>query len=213
MHLYCILDLVDLPQRGLRADHVFGLEKNVTAYSPDIARAFRCLGVTPLANKAAIRNAWKAMVRTYHPDQFVNNKEAANRRLAEINAAFDLLSDWTAEDAAACAANQNARQGEDDAKTRAAHKAAQARKAQEAEAAASQKRAAEARATAEAEARQRAAAIERAEELAKAAKAESEMRKAAKASHDCNSDTARTKFLAGLFALAPKAQERERGYV
>ncbi|MEP4879236.1 MAG: J domain-containing protein [Tateyamaria sp.] len=59
--------------------------------------AFQCLGVCPGADKRAIRSAWKKMVRTYHPDKYKNDKAAGNRRLAELNAAFDLVCDWSPE--------------------------------------------------------------------------------------------------------------------
>lgn len=54
--------------------------------------ALRLLGVAPGASAKEIRAAWRAMVRAYHPDQYRGDKEAASRRLAELNAAFDLVS-------------------------------------------------------------------------------------------------------------------------
>ncbi|MEM7670708.1 MAG: J domain-containing protein [Pseudomonadota bacterium] len=64
-----------------------------------VTTAFRLLGVSPDADAVTIRKAWRALVREYHPDQFRGDKEAANRRLAEINAAFDVASSWTPETA------------------------------------------------------------------------------------------------------------------
>ncbi|MEM9433303.1 MAG: J domain-containing protein [Pseudomonadota bacterium] len=69
--------------------------------SPEIRHAFECLGVSPGADSKTIRTAWRAMVRAYHPDQVKGNKAEANRRLAEMNAAYDLVSDWSPEDAKA----------------------------------------------------------------------------------------------------------------
>ncbi|MEO9572636.1 MAG: J domain-containing protein [Tateyamaria sp.] len=63
----------------------------------EMRHAFHCLGVSPDADLNAIRSAWKKIVRHYHPDQFKNDKAEGNRRLAELNAAFDLVSDWTEE--------------------------------------------------------------------------------------------------------------------
>lgn len=54
--------------------------------------AMRLLGVAHGASAKEIRAAWRAMVRAYHPDQYRGDKDAASRRLAELNAAFDLVS-------------------------------------------------------------------------------------------------------------------------
>lgn len=51
------------------------------------------LGVSPTDDPATIRAAWRALVRSYHPDLAQADREGANRRLAEINAAFDAVSD------------------------------------------------------------------------------------------------------------------------
>ncbi|MEJ6392498.1 J domain-containing protein [Gymnodinialimonas sp. 2305UL16-5] len=61
-------------------------------HSQAVIEAFDLLGVSPQADAKAIRQAWRALVRTYHPDQFRGDKDAANRRLAELNAAFDLVT-------------------------------------------------------------------------------------------------------------------------
>lgn len=50
------------------------------------------LGVSPLDEPDEIRKAWRALVRSYHPDMARTDREAANQRLAEINAAFDAIS-------------------------------------------------------------------------------------------------------------------------
>lgn len=60
----------------------------------ETAAAFKLLGLRPGANEADIRRAWKALVRAYHPDRCGSDRATTNRRLAEINAAFDLVSAW-----------------------------------------------------------------------------------------------------------------------
>lgn len=61
-----------------------------------ILSAFELLGVAPDSDDATIRKAWRALVRTYHPDMAKSDPQGANRRLAEINAAFDVVSACTA---------------------------------------------------------------------------------------------------------------------
>ena len=56
-------------------------------------QAFDLLGAQPSDDAATIRKAWRAMVRTYHPDSFAGDKAVANAKLAELNAAFDTLRD------------------------------------------------------------------------------------------------------------------------
>lgn len=63
--------------------------------TPATAKAFASLGVSPDADPAQIKAAWRALVRTYHPDRMRGDTAAANRRLAELNAAFDLVSSWS----------------------------------------------------------------------------------------------------------------------
>lgn len=53
--------------------------------------ALDLLGVQEGATEKEIRQAWRALVRTYHPDQARDDPEAATRKMAEINAAFDAL--------------------------------------------------------------------------------------------------------------------------
>lgn len=60
--------------------------------SRDLRRALELLGVDLTADDAAIRKAWRALVRSYHPDLARIDREAANRRLAEINAAYDIVA-------------------------------------------------------------------------------------------------------------------------
>ena len=54
--------------------------------------AYDLLGVSQGSDAVTVKAAWRKMVRTYHPDQARQDPVAASRKLAEINAAFDLLS-------------------------------------------------------------------------------------------------------------------------
>lgn len=51
------------------------------------------LGVSPWDDADTIHQAWRALVRQYHPDLAKTDPAGANRRLAEINAAFEAVSD------------------------------------------------------------------------------------------------------------------------
>jgi len=61
--------------------------------------AYTLLGLTPDADKMAVRSAWRALVRTYHPDLAKDNPVAAHKKLVEINAAFELISHLNPRDA------------------------------------------------------------------------------------------------------------------
>ena len=52
------------------------------------------LQVSKRASESVIRAAYKSLVQQYHPDKFTTEKEihSANKRMAEINAAYDCLS-------------------------------------------------------------------------------------------------------------------------
>lgn len=54
-------------------------------------KAYELLNIPAGSDAKTIRSAWRALVRTYHPDQAKADPKAANARLAEINAAFDVL--------------------------------------------------------------------------------------------------------------------------
>ncbi len=51
------------------------------------------LGVLPTAEDFVIRAAYKALAQRYHPDRVVGDRPTANARMAEINQAYEVLSD------------------------------------------------------------------------------------------------------------------------
>lgn len=106
--------------------------------TPELQAAFKSLGVSPGDDHACIRSAWRAMVRRYHPDRIKGDKAAANRLLAELNAAYDAVSQWSPEKAKSYTHAQQARRSA----RRAAQRKAQAE--QRAEEQAARRRAAEA---------------------------------------------------------------------
>ena len=66
----------------------------------DLKVAFDLLGIEPSNDEKIVRQAWRALVRTYHPDMAKTDPAGANKRLAEINAAFDAVCACTAADVA-----------------------------------------------------------------------------------------------------------------
>lgn len=50
------------------------------------------LGVLPNAEDIVIRAAYKALAQRYHPDRFNGRNDEANARMAEINEAYEILS-------------------------------------------------------------------------------------------------------------------------
>ncbi len=167
--------------------------------TPEMAQAFKDLGVDPDADATTIRKAWRALVRTYHPDQVRGDKVAANARLARLNAAYDLVSAWTPTPNAPRPAPNSPRPNPSRPRPKArnagkdaAHRAAQA-----------------------AGARQRAADLERQDAARAAARAAAAKAAAARAaaSRPAPRETpetraARSLFLAALNALRPKAAVR-----
>jgi len=109
-------------------------ESDAAMLTKEQTTAFRLLGVKPGDDPATIRRAWRDLVRTYHPDSYRGDKAAAGARLAELNAAFDVIS--TFDFAAASAARKQT-----DAHRAAQQRAAEARGERErGEAAANAKR-------------------------------------------------------------------------
>ena len=56
---------------------------------------YRVLGLTPDASDAAIKRRWRQLAREHHPDRAADpvQAEVLNRRMARINAAYDVLRD------------------------------------------------------------------------------------------------------------------------
>lgn len=51
------------------------------------------LGVLPTAPKEVIKAAYRTLISIYHPDKYDGDKSYAHQRTAEINQAYDVLSD------------------------------------------------------------------------------------------------------------------------
>lgn len=50
------------------------------------------LGVTPTAEPIVIRAAYRALAMKYHPDKWTGDRATAERRMREINEAYEILS-------------------------------------------------------------------------------------------------------------------------
>ena len=53
---------------------------------------YRVLGVLDDAEDIVIRAAYRALAQRYHPDKWQGDQAEATRRMAEINAAYAVLS-------------------------------------------------------------------------------------------------------------------------
>lgn len=58
---------------------------------PGLATLYEILGVMPKANSDEVRIAYRRLARAFHPD--VNSDPKAHERMAQINVAFEVLSD------------------------------------------------------------------------------------------------------------------------
>jgi curved DNA-binding protein CbpA len=54
---------------------------------------YRVLGVLDDAEGIIIRAAYKALAQRYHPDKWAGDKEQANKKMSEVNEAYEVLSD------------------------------------------------------------------------------------------------------------------------
>lgn len=54
---------------------------------------YEILGVSKNASQEEIRNAYKTLVKKYHPDLYQGDKAFAEKKTQEINEAYDILSD------------------------------------------------------------------------------------------------------------------------
>lgn len=53
---------------------------------------YEILKISETANYQEIKNAYKSLVKKYHPDLYVGDKEFAEQKIKEINEAYDILS-------------------------------------------------------------------------------------------------------------------------
>ena len=63
----------------------------------NLERAFQILEVEMVASPEAVRQAYREMVKVWHPDRFLNDPKLqtkANAKLAEINRAFGIVSEF-----------------------------------------------------------------------------------------------------------------------
>lgn len=56
---------------------------------------YEILGLIPSAETAAIKGAYHGLANNYHPDKFKGNPDEAHAKMAELNEAWDVLSDPT----------------------------------------------------------------------------------------------------------------------
>jgi DnaJ-class molecular chaperone len=54
---------------------------------------YKILGVLDDAEDIIIRAAYKALAQRYHPDKWTGDKNSATQKMAEINEAYEILSD------------------------------------------------------------------------------------------------------------------------
>jgi len=179
----------------------------VTQPGPALKKAFRDLGVEPDADRATIRKAWKAMVRAYHPDQVGTDKAEANRRLADLNAAFDLVSAWSAQDLHAYAETRRAcREAQERSRNQKKRAGPEPRAKADSAKTATQGQTVKARQQQEQTARQNARTLDRADTAKRNAK-----RALARKTKPTDT-TAQAKFLATLLEISPRAVIRELGF-
>lgn len=182
----------------------------------DRRRAFRLLGIAPTGDKAEIRRAWRALVRTYHPDLARHDPAEASRRLADINHAFDLVMALPEGPSETKRRAEAQRRAEARARREAARSAA-ARQAAEAEAAEARRRDERHRAArAQAEARQRERQSERHRERHSAgrgarAAAERASKAVTRSTHDPMAAEAARAFAQAIsaFSTRPRASRHD----
>lgn len=70
---------------------------------------YEVLGVDPGADEETVKKAYRALVRKYHPDKYVDNPLAdlAAEKMKEINKAYDMITKGTASDSGGSAYRSN----------------------------------------------------------------------------------------------------------
>ncbi len=68
--------------------HIFGRLQDVV-----MINYFEILNVSENAEAEVIRVSYKALAKKYHPDSYKGSKEEAEKKMALINEAYDILSD------------------------------------------------------------------------------------------------------------------------
>ena len=53
---------------------------------------YNLLNLSPNASEQQIKSSYKKLVKQYHPDLYVGNKDFAEQKIKEINEAYDILS-------------------------------------------------------------------------------------------------------------------------
>ena len=72
------------------------------------ARAYAVLGVSPSSSNDDVARAYKALVKRWHPDQYINDAQGhaeASTQMREINRAFSLIQESRANSAPPAARN------------------------------------------------------------------------------------------------------------
>ena len=76
-----------------RLDSLPNNPKKSTARMDNTKNYYGTLGVLPTAEPIVIRAAYRALAMKYHPDKWTGDKATAERRMREINQAYEILSD------------------------------------------------------------------------------------------------------------------------
>ena len=68
------------------------IEKKVSNYSLEEVKAFKIFNIPPTKNTEIIKKTYKKLVKKYHPDYNMGNKEYENK-IKEINQAYNDIKD------------------------------------------------------------------------------------------------------------------------